>query len=604
MVKQTARTFKPRADVAASKVAKEISERERYFFVFVTIALLFFGTYQSVLYFGHKVIPISDFPAVVRVGHELLSFRVPSDFKTAPVVGILQASLSYFVGGQHSDLTAGWLLNALLHPFCIVLFWQVGKRIIGRSASWYAIIAGLNPWVIYMLREPILETGLLFFTLVTFYFIFRGSKWSYFFASITTMVRYEGSALIVAAFVMDMIYSRDSRERFFVFLYSAAAAIPLVLWLAGTVLNWEGGTSHYFNVLFTKEYAKSLAGTVEGRTGLLLHMRLIWQVGFMPLLMPWPGSSKDFGQMVWQLSKFFAVVSFFFGSVYGLYKRQWKILALLIFFVPYFLLHARYPYPLQRYHTNIFWIALLICWYGIHGGWLLVNGNGRVPRQIVAAVQILAGLSAVVWFFSLIIYLPRVSQISPRSASLPYVAMGLVGAVFAVRLYICGGRYLLRELCIMALLFLVIASNQFSLVRLVGDGRQDMEFKFLANWYVANSRPGEKLAVYMNGVVELFAPKRAEDITGFPEAGSPEELIKNLYEGGVTYVVWASREGLNPVHTGYRKLKLDTNIAILREPKDIGPYQFVTQLGSERGFVNVFRLRRATGMPEQKSAGG
>ncbi|MCJ7728462.1 MAG: hypothetical protein MUO27_01055, partial [Sedimentisphaerales bacterium] len=59
-----------------------------------------------------------------------------------------------------------------------------------------------------------------------------------------------------------------------------------------------------------------------------------------------------------------------------------------------------------------------------------------------------------------------------------------------------------------------------------------------------------------------------------------------------TYVVWATREGYSHgQHTGYQQLGLNKNIAFLDKPRSIGPYEFVTQLGSERGFVNVFRLR-------------
>jgi len=52
--------------------ADELAKRERYFGFLVIAALLVFGIYQSVLYFGHKVVPISDFPDIVRVGHDLL----------------------------------------------------------------------------------------------------------------------------------------------------------------------------------------------------------------------------------------------------------------------------------------------------------------------------------------------------------------------------------------------------------------------------------------------------------------------------------------------------------------------------------------------------
>jgi hypothetical protein len=181
---------------------------------------------------------------------------------------------------------------------------------------------------------------------------------------------------------------------------------------------------------------------------------------------------------------------------------------------------------------------------------------------------------------------------SPTSASLPYVAMILIALIFAGRIYIYKSRHLLRELSILTLLCLIIVSNQFSLVRLVGDGQRYKEFKLLANWYVANAKPGEKLGVYMFGIVKLFAPKHAEYITRLPKADNPSEFIKACYDNGITYVVWATREGLTDQHTGYQRLGLHKSIAVLREPKNIGPYQFITQVGSKKGFVNIFRLQK------------
>jgi len=573
--------------------APDLARQERYFETFVIIALFAFGAYSSILYFGHKVVPISDFPDLFKVGRDILSFKLPSRFKQAPVLGMLQYCLSFFVGGQHPPLTAGWLLNAILHPFNLVLLWLVGKKIVGKSALWLAIIAILNPWVIYMLTEPIIETTLLFFTLLTFYFMFRRSKWCYLFASITTMVRYEGSALILAAFVMDMIYSKDKREKIRAFTYSAIATIPLALWMLGTVLAWKPGTSHYLNVLFTEEYAKAFSQPVEGRTGLVMHMKLLWQVGFRPLLMPWPGASSAFEQMLWKLSKVFAVTGFFFGSIYGLCKRQWNILALLMFFVPYFVLHALYPYPLQRFHTNIFWIALLICWFGLQSVWKLIDKAGRLPRGLVFIFQASIVIVAVIWLVPLIAYLPKIAPISPTSVSLPYVAMVLVAIIFAGRVFIYKSGYILRELSVLALLCLIIVSNQFFLVQLIGDGQRDKEFSQLADWYIANARPGEKLGVYMAGVVRIFAPEYAEYIVRLPKAENPSEFVKACYQEDITYVVWATREGLSKgQHTGYRQLGLDDNIDLLSKPQSVGPYQFIAQVGSKRGYVNIFHLCR------------
>lgn len=611
MTRRRAGKFRPKVENKASKNnyavpaggtdAAELAGEERYFEFFYAAVLLALGIYQSVLYFGHTVVPIPDFPDFFRVGREILSLKIPSSFKLAPVLGMLQYSLSLLLGGQHPDLTAGWLLNTLLHPFNLLLFWLVGKKVVGRSALWFAIVVILNPWVVYMLTEPVIETTLLFFVLLTFYFIFRRSNWCYLFAAITTMVRYEGAALIAAAFVMDMIYGKSRRERTRSIVYSAMAFIPLAIWLLATVLFWKSGTSHYFNVLFTKDYAKGFTEPVENRTGIVMHLNILWQAGFRPLLMPYPGSDTASLDAFWKLGKILAFAGFSFGAVYGLCKRQWKILALLVFFVPYFLLHSFYPYPLPRFHVIIFWIAVLICWFGLQNGWKLIDKNGYMPKGLILALQILSAVIAIVWLISLVPYLPQVSSISPSSAWLLYAATTVILLIFAARIFVYKYRCLPREILILVFSCLIIVSNQFTLAPLLGDGQREKEFKLLADWYVANARPGEKLGVYMCGVVKIFAPKYAEYIVGLPKAENPSEFVKACYENDITYVVWATREGLtNDEHTGYRQLRLDTNIAMLREPKNIGPYEFVTQLGSKRGYLNVFRLRRHTDNARQK----
>jgi hypothetical protein len=573
----------------------KLAKRERDFEIFVIVGLLVFGMYHSILYFGHTIVPIADFPGFFEVGRDILSFQMPRRFKRAPVLGMLQYIVSWFVGGPHPPLTAGWLLNAVLHPLNLVLLWLVGKRIVGKSALWIAIVAILNPWVIYLLTDPVVETTLLFFTLLTFYFMFRRSKWCYLFASVTAMVRYEGAALILAAFVMDMIHGRDKRERIWALVYSAAACVPLALWMLATVLTWKTGTGHYLSVLFSEQHAERFTQPVESRTGLVLYMKQLWQVGFVPLLLPFPQAGKGFGQVLLNLSKAAAISGFFFGCAYGLCKKQWKILALLIFFVPYVVVHCAFPYPFQRFQVPIFWIALLISWLGFQSVWKLIDGNARVPPILLLVFQALTAIIAVIWFVSLTVILPETSRISPKSASVPYVAMVLVGFAFAVRVYIYRLRYFLREFSILALLCLIIVSNQYHLARLMGDGKKDQEFKLLAGWFVANTEPGEKMGIFLAGTVQVLAPERAGDIVPLPKADSPEEFVKACYERDIVYVVWASREGLTLGDAGYRGLGLHKNIAMLAKRASTESYQFVDRVGWERGYVHIFRLRSPPG---------
>jgi len=580
---------------------EQIHKQENYFDLFIMAALLAFGIYQSVIYFGHKIVPISDFPDIVRIGHELLSFKVPSRFMQAPVVGLLQASLSYLVGGQHPDLTAGWLLNAILHPLNLVLFYLVGREIVGRAALWFAVIAILNYWVIYMLTEPIIETSLIFFILLTFYLIFRRTNWCYLAASVATMVRYEGAALIMAAFVLDMIYRKSRKERIRAFVFSALATVPLAIWLLGIFLKWDPEKGNYLSV-FTKDYATAFTESVEDRTGIIMHMRLLWEVGFQPLFM---ARGVESARILFGISKIIAAAGFIFGMVYGLLKRRWKILALLIFFVPYFLLHARYPYPLQRFHTTIFWIALLICLFGLQNIWRLIDANQRVPRFIVIFLQVILAIVSIIWLVSLVPDIPKASAVSPKSAYLPWIAIILAGFIFAGRMYIYKPRQWIREICILAFFCLIVVSNHFTLVNLVGDGQRDKEFKQLADWYIANAKPGEKMGVYMHQVVGIYAQKFAGDIVGLPQADSPEEFTRACYDQDIAYVVWATREGLRDYSVRYHKLGLDKNMAHLSNAKTVIPYQFVAQVGWERGYVNIFRLLRqeAVTRPDAPSGG-
>jgi hypothetical protein len=579
------------ADAVDEVEAQKLVAREKRFDFFVIAALLVFGTYQSVLYFGYKVVPNPDFSAFLKTGQELLSLQIPSSFKRAPVLGVLQVSLSYVVGGQHPDLTAGWLLNAILHPLNLILFWLVGRHVVGKAALWLAILAALNPQGLYLLTDPIAETTLLFCILLTFYFIFRRSNWAYVLASVTTMVRYEGAALILAAFVMDMVYRKNRQERLRALAYSALATLPLAIWMAGTFVHW--GPETYLTV-FGKEYSK-LVEPAKSQTGFVNSVDVLWRTGFYPLLMPYPGASQDFIEILWKSSKTIMIAGLLVGSLYGLGQRRWKISALLIFFLLYFCIHARFPFAFLRYYMPISWMALLICLFGLQSTWRLIDADGRMPKVPVLILQaVVAGVSTV-WFVSLLWCLPKVSSVSPKSVWLPYVAMILAGAVFAGHLYVYRPRHFLRELSILGFVCLLIVSNQFTLVALIGDGQQDKEFKLLADWYIANARPGEKMGVYMAAVVKMFAPKFAESIVGLPKASTPEEFTQACHDSNITYVVWAAREGLRGDHVGYRQLGLHENIKHLATPKTTGPYEFVQRVGSERGYVNIFRLRPMSG---------
>jgi len=199
--------------------------------------------------------------------------------------------------------------------------------------------------------------------------------------------------------------------------------------------------------------------------------------------------------------------------------------------------------------------------------------------------------------------------LSIRSVSLPYVGMAVVGLIFVVQLFgapapfaVCDsrqggrviykGRRLLRNLVILVVVCLIVISNQFILARVVGNGQRDIEFKYLSDWYLSNAQPGEKLVCSMAHLLKVLTQSQKQSFMSPAQVGgdNPEQFLRNCYKKDISYIAWDSRLGFFPGSPYYKSWKMK-NIAALARPRSIGPYEFVTQLRSERGFVNVFCLR-------------
>jgi hypothetical protein len=574
--------------------------KERYFVFFVAAVLLVFGAYQSIQYFGHQVVPNSDFPAFVRTGKALLAFELPASFKRAPILGLLQAALSHAVADQHPDLTAGWLLNSILHPFSLLLLYLIARKILDGAAWLYAIIVVVNPWTVALLVQPLAETTMIFFILLTVYFILRRSNWCYLFASIATMTRYECASLILGAFVFDIIIRKTKKERFTAFLYAALASMPLGLWLLATKLTWQPGvTRHYFGH-FTSP---------RGHIG-TEYFRWFWETAFMPLLQL-PASVKavfvqrpattaeaasiaEAVKALSSFSKFIAVTGCLVAIPYSLIKRQWKFVPLIIFFACYVGIHSMRALTRHRYCLPAVWVALLLFCYGWQSICRMVNWKNWIPRLVIILLQLTVVVLAGIWLVMLVPHLSAAAPVSPTSRYLPYIAASVIALIFAVRTFVYKTKYVWRDAALSMLACLMVVSGQFMLVRQVGSGKTDVEFKMLADWYVKNAQPGEKLAATLTNVMRFYAPKQSKYFVPMETVGADDatKFVLKCYKKGIRYVAWDSRIGLSPTNSYYKKWGID-RIAMLARPQSIGPYEFITQLKySDTRFINLFRLRK------------
>jgi hypothetical protein len=550
------------------------------------LLLLGFGAYQSVLYFGFHPVPNSDFCAFVKTGEELLSLHLPSSYKRAPVLCVLLVAISRLVGGAHPTLTAGWLLNGVLHPFNLLLFWLIGRKILGRAGIFVAIVAILNPVSLDMLSDPVVETTLLFFILLTLYLVAIRSRWAYALASVTTMVRYEGAALILVALVVDLIEHRNRRERLCALVSAALASLPLGLWMLGTIVSLRSGSGiglHYLQLM----------GTASGGKFVIVDLLKVWsRVAFSPLL-EFPPSGPGWAvEFVRRASQAFGLVALGVGTVLGVLRRDRNVLALSMFLGAYVLVHALYSFLDPRFCASVAGIALILAWYGVERAWETARGRLHIPPRARLVLRWSAYSATCLWLAGLFAALPSVTPMSERSASIPYVGVALVLVIALVRLREDGmggaGAAVRAALAVS----LAIASNQFSLVHVLGDGSRGAEYRVLAEWFQENARPGEGLACANTCAVELYAPKRKSDVTHFffLTAGSPSEFVERCREKGIVYVAWDSDTGKS-VGSYYYRLFHYENLEPLKRPRSSGPYEFVKEIDSEQGnHLYVFRI--------------
>jgi hypothetical protein len=587
MAGENRENIRPSQANSSPRLLQQVDNREKHVDIFLFFLLLAFGIYQSVIYWGHQVVPHFDFECFALQGRQILSFKLPTDYKRVPLVGILQVLLGHITGGAYPDFHGGWLLNSIVHPLTAVLLWLAGRKVIGRAAVLFAIIAIINPYGLWLLTEAIVETTLLFFIWATFYLIFIRSRWAYLFASLTTMVRYEGAALILCAFVMDMIDSKDKKQRIIAFVYAALASVPLALWMLGTMLSWQSaGSTHYFKI-FSKEYISQFVEGTREIADFAGHLQLLWMVGFCHLfVLHWKT-----GYFFWMDAiKILVLASFLFGSVYGLYKRQWKILVLLLFFLSYFWVHIKYPYSVDRFYATIFAIVMLICIYGLCSFWKLIKD--KLPERAIIILQVIALITACISAFVIFTDILKMTETSKASVSLPYIAI-LVTLIALIAERFTYKRKLLTNFVILAFMIQMIISNQFGIYFVVGNGERDIEFKYLLDWYEDNAKKGEKLVTTAPSILQIMAPQYKDCFihTNTFDANNPNDFVTECYKRNITYVGWDSRTGLAPKDPYYKHWKM-ANIALLAVGKDIGPYQFIKQLkGNQERYINLYRLR-------------
>ncbi len=579
--------------------------RHERVFVALVAVLLLLGACQSAAYWGHSPVPHFDFPAFYPVGHTLLGGELPSNYKRVPVVGLLQASLSHVVGGQAPELRAGWLINSLLHPLNIVLVFLVGRHLIGNWSFAVAVLYSVNPFTIEMLTQPIAETTLVFFILLSVWLIYRRSRWAYMAAAIASMTRYEGAALILGALLVDLLLRKGGRAKLKSVGMAALASAPLGFWLLMTWLNWDRQNSMY--------YLKEM-GTMSGdRNMWLVYLHLTWETAIAPYttftgrIYEWyialeaskPYSEGSYphtpdGLLVFSqiLGGLLALV----GLVWAAVKREWRIGLLLVFAVPYVTVHVLHSFVYPRFALPYLWIILLTCAYGLQRSWSLLASVNRpwapIMRGGLLVALIVLSLMWVAWNAPLI---RALGQVSRNSANMASVAILFLAIGSLAWMLLAGNRPVVLTGAVALGVAGMVLSNQLALASVVGNAEINREFKLLTDWYRSHARDGEVLASTVPSILRAVDPENAQQyihIRSIP-GETDVEYLRACLEKNVSYIGLDSRIGLLRGNRMYRNWRVG-RVGMLVFPQDRPPFFFLEQLqvGPTGRYVNVFRLDR------------
>ncbi|MBN1816015.1 MAG: hypothetical protein JW828_01555 [Sedimentisphaerales bacterium] len=563
---------------------------------FIAGILTVFGIYKAVVLWGAFPVPNPDFPGFVQVGNELLHFQIPSSFKRAPVLGLMQVIAGKCMGGD--ELGAGWLINAVFSVANLLLLWRIGVRLVGRAAPYVALIAMLNPWIIRSQVNPIAETSMVFFTLLTFWLLFRHSRWAFVTASIASMVRYECTILILIAFLTEGLRQKSRKNWLCSLGLSAIASVPFLLWMLGTYLTWKPGQSHYIYHFIHAEGQSSVG---------VQYLQLVWEGAFETLLQ-WPTAAKAMfaalsasetssleqaRSVLSVASKIIAAGGILSALIHAIGKRNPCVGAIFVYLLFYVLVHSLREASHHRYVVPAGWACLLLCWWGYGSLWQKLN---TPPGMRTAFRRVLIGLVILVcsvWLAGLWPYLTRLAspELLLKGRTLIFAALVTIVLVVIVQIMQEKMKCLSTFLALGLAGSLMASSHFFPTMLLVGRSTYYIEFKHLIDWFEQDTLAGERMASRWTSTLQYMTPLRKDDLvlTNRLAAETLEEFIANCRKANITYVTWSTR-GSAITKRGLMNIQ-----PYLKEPRTIGqrvgPLVLIKRI--EEGpsvWINIFRL--------------
>ena len=521
------------------------------------LLLAVLGLIWSLTFWQHFVFPNSDYFTFVSTGRQWLSFQIPTSMKRAPVFSVIAGLISMIFSHPRAQLAATEMYNALLLSASMMLFYLVGRDLLGRPAAMVtAFLAGVSPWMVRMSSEPLAEMTLVVLFAAGVLCVARGRMgWAYVLAMLASIARWDMAALVPAVALADLGRNRRLRAM----LWKAGlASVPFLLCMLITKMQLAGAQTgaHYLQVLSEER------GFALGQ-----DLRSYWEAMLASVAAPpsWNSGGRIhvFEQtkpVVFWLTAIPLGLAFLWGSVRGLAGRRWEILVILVTGVPYVLVHAVYPYRVGRYCVPMAWAGLIIAIYGAKNALEFLHEKWSAWRYVKPALQAGAAVLLTAWavgvWYTLDFGMER--KVCPGIG----FAVGWSAAVAVAGYWgyewVRAARVGLHWAAVPALLLLAVLSSGTQTAVLMGDGRMLINFQKLSVWFKENAQPGDKMMTNMPHYMPIYTGLPSERFvhTGSISLDTAPDFpgfVAACRKMGVTLIAWDSGLADN---TGDRYYKL------------------------------------------------
>jgi hypothetical protein len=233
--------------------------------------------------------------------------------------------------------------------------------------------------------------------------------------------------------------------------------------------------------------------------------------------------------------------------------------------IPYALIHAVYPYRMERYCVPVAWAGLIVAVYGARQMVAFLQGRWAAWRSIRAMVLVGAAPLFLVWALGIALTLDAGMQLKKVTPALGAAVcwseiVAIVG--YLGWEWVRGARRGLHWLAVPAFLALAVVSSGMLTGKVMGDGKYLMTFKTLSFWFQDNARPGDKMVTTMPHYLRVYTGLPSDSFvqTGsIPPETAPDfpSFIRACRQMGVTLIAWDSRLVGNPEDRYYKLWGLD-----------------------------------------------